>query len=410
MGLVWLRLFGFFQTQKDTVVVRATGPKWSYVNAVCSVFQTPTSRQLTCPSPASTVTTCGSSWSLPESINPLSPTHSQTSHLIGSTPSQKPSLSSKQQDQPDEFTLSYASTNHAHPDTNDAFKEQRPNLNRTIDLFIAEDSDDTSSNNEIGSHKSNESSLDSNATVTLNNINNASNSNVNANFIPNINVSRPTPSSSCSLLTIGNSFDANANVNNSTKSNPEKSILNESSVPVSSGCCSTVDIQSNLLSQETINNSTLFDAPKVLAATEEKDSNEPLNQKESKDPDVKSTSFDILELDVPTGFDDSLNPGSPLVRDSDKQEGQIVSSNNSRIECVDVTPNRGGESSKRTSEAHSESPPPGKKIKQSRMKFQLAKERKASTTLGKYSQGLLYHTTCKPDFLCSWPSLNSYLE
>ena len=25
-------------------------------------------------------------------------------------------------------------------------------------------------------------------------------------------------------------------------------------------------------------------------------------------------------------------------------------------------------------------------------------------------QGLLYHRTCKPDFLCSWPSLNSYLE
>ena len=27
-----------------------------------------------------------------------------------------------------------------------------------------------------------------------------------------------------------------------------------------------------------------------------------------------------------------------------------------------------------------------------------------------YSQGLLYHRTCKPDFLCSWPSLNSYLK
>ena len=25
-------------------------------------------------------------------------------------------------------------------------------------------------------------------------------------------------------------------------------------------------------------------------------------------------------------------------------------------------------------------------------------------------QGLLYHRTCKPDFLCSWPSINSYLE
>ena len=25
-------------------------------------------------------------------------------------------------------------------------------------------------------------------------------------------------------------------------------------------------------------------------------------------------------------------------------------------------------------------------------------------------QGLLYHRTCKPDFMCSWPSLNSYLE
>ena len=29
--------------------------------------------------------------------------------------------------------------------------------------------------------------------------------------------------------------------------------------------------------------------------------------------------------------------------------------------------------------------------------------------LGGY-QGLLYHRTCKPDFLCSWPSLNSYLN
>ena len=25
-------------------------------------------------------------------------------------------------------------------------------------------------------------------------------------------------------------------------------------------------------------------------------------------------------------------------------------------------------------------------------------------------QGLLYHRTCKPDFLFSWPSLNSYLK
>ena len=25
-------------------------------------------------------------------------------------------------------------------------------------------------------------------------------------------------------------------------------------------------------------------------------------------------------------------------------------------------------------------------------------------------QGLLYHRTCVPDFLCSWPSLNSYLK
>ena len=27
-----------------------------------------------------------------------------------------------------------------------------------------------------------------------------------------------------------------------------------------------------------------------------------------------------------------------------------------------------------------------------------------------FGQGLLYHRTCKPDFLCSWPSLNSYLK
>ena len=27
-----------------------------------------------------------------------------------------------------------------------------------------------------------------------------------------------------------------------------------------------------------------------------------------------------------------------------------------------------------------------------------------------FAQGLLYHRTCKPDFLCSWPSLNSYLN
>ena len=26
------------------------------------------------------------------------------------------------------------------------------------------------------------------------------------------------------------------------------------------------------------------------------------------------------------------------------------------------------------------------------------------------SQGLLYHRTCKRDFLCRWPSLNSYLK
>ena len=25
-------------------------------------------------------------------------------------------------------------------------------------------------------------------------------------------------------------------------------------------------------------------------------------------------------------------------------------------------------------------------------------------------QGLLYHRMCKQDFLCSWPSLNSYLK
>ena len=39
-----------------------------------------------------------------------------------------------------------------------------------------------------------------------------------------------------------------------------------------------------------------------------------------------------------------------------------------------------------------------------------------STQLLKYHsiitllQGLLYHRTCKRDFLCSWPSLNSYLK
>ena len=27
-----------------------------------------------------------------------------------------------------------------------------------------------------------------------------------------------------------------------------------------------------------------------------------------------------------------------------------------------------------------------------------------------FSQWLLYHRTCKRDFLCSWPSLNSYLK
>ena len=26
------------------------------------------------------------------------------------------------------------------------------------------------------------------------------------------------------------------------------------------------------------------------------------------------------------------------------------------------------------------------------------------------NQGLLYYRTCKPDFLCSWASLNSYLK
>ena len=26
------------------------------------------------------------------------------------------------------------------------------------------------------------------------------------------------------------------------------------------------------------------------------------------------------------------------------------------------------------------------------------------------TQGLLYHSACKPDFLCSWPSLNSYIK
>ena len=30
--------------------------------------------------------------------------------------------------------------------------------------------------------------------------------------------------------------------------------------------------------------------------------------------------------------------------------------------------------------------------------------------IGQGVQGLLYHRTCKPDFLCSWPSLNSYLK
>ena len=28
----------------------------------------------------------------------------------------------------------------------------------------------------------------------------------------------------------------------------------------------------------------------------------------------------------------------------------------------------------------------------------------------RHSQGLLYHRTCKHDFLCNWPSLNSYLK
>ena len=32
------------------------------------------------------------------------------------------------------------------------------------------------------------------------------------------------------------------------------------------------------------------------------------------------------------------------------------------------------------------------------------------TRLLAHFQGLLYHRTCKTDFLCSWPSLNSYLK
>ena len=30
--------------------------------------------------------------------------------------------------------------------------------------------------------------------------------------------------------------------------------------------------------------------------------------------------------------------------------------------------------------------------------------------VGTEDQRLLYHRTCKPDFLCSWPSLNSHLK
>ena len=35
---------------------------------------------------------------------------------------------------------------------------------------------------------------------------------------------------------------------------------------------------------------------------------------------------------------------------------------------------------------------------------------KRMTTFIWVGQGLLYHRTCKRDFLCSWPSLNSYLK
>ena len=33
-----------------------------------------------------------------------------------------------------------------------------------------------------------------------------------------------------------------------------------------------------------------------------------------------------------------------------------------------------------------------------------------SSAIISYYQGLLHHRTCKRDFLCSWPSLNSYLK
>ena len=33
-----------------------------------------------------------------------------------------------------------------------------------------------------------------------------------------------------------------------------------------------------------------------------------------------------------------------------------------------------------------------------------------SNRIMRLNLGLLYHRTCKPDFLCSWPSLNSYLK
>ena len=36
--------------------------------------------------------------------------------------------------------------------------------------------------------------------------------------------------------------------------------------------------------------------------------------------------------------------------------------------------------------------------------------KKLHSSLIYWNQGLLYHRTCKGDFLCSWPSLNSYLE
>ena len=38
------------------------------------------------------------------------------------------------------------------------------------------------------------------------------------------------------------------------------------------------------------------------------------------------------------------------------------------------------------------------------------KIRRTATETSTTLQGLLFHRTCKPDFLCSWPSLNSYLK